>query len=134
MTVIVTALLGLAAQAATPASIEGRWVNPSHSVIIDIAACGTALCGTVQWATAKAKQDASKGTAELVGTQLVTGLEQKGALWEGQLFVPDQNLHVEAKIEAGGDEQLKVSGCAMDGMICDSQMWNRADGPLPAAE
>jgi uncharacterized protein (DUF2147 family) len=131
----IVAFAGLTgAQNAAQPSIEGRWANPSHSVIIDIAACGEALCGTVQWATAQAKQDASKGTDALVGTQLLTGLEQKGAQWQGKLFVPDQKLHVEAKLQPSGGRQLKVSGCAMDGMVCDSELWARADGPLPASD
>ena len=131
----IIALLGLtAAQDAPPTSIEGRWVNPAHSVIIDIAQCGDAKCGTVQWASAQAKHDASKGAPNLVGTQLLTDLQQKGDLWEGRLFVPDQNMRVTAKLQPTGAEQLKVSGCAMDGIVCDSQLWGRAEGPLPAAE
>ena len=134
-TLAVIALLALtAAQEPGSPSIEGRWANPSRSVIIDIAACGNSLCGTVAWASAQARQDAGKGTGALVGTQLLTGLQPKGALWEGELFVPDKNLHVEAKLESAGEEQLKVSGCALDGMVCDSQLWARSTGPLPAAD
>jgi hypothetical protein len=88
-----------AAQAPAPASIEGRWVNPDHSVIIDIAPCSENLCGTVQWANAKAQQDAREHAPHLIGTQLLTDLKPKGAMWEGRLFVPDRNLHVEGRIE-----------------------------------
>ena len=109
-------------------SIEGRWTNPDHSVIVDIAQCETALCGTVQWATEQAQQDARKGTPTLIGTQILTDLQQDGALWKGKLFVPDQNLRAEAKIESDGVE-LKVSGCKLG--ICKSQLWTRAVGPLP---
>lgn len=127
------ALIALAAaQAGSPASIEGRWINPSKSVIIAIAPCGEALCGTVEWATAQAQQDASKGTPKLIGTQLLTDLKAKGATWEGKLFVPDQRLHVEGRLQPEGADQLKVSGCEIG--ICKSQVWSRAEGPLPAAE
>lgn len=126
-------VVGLAAaQGAAQAPVEGRWVNPSNSVIIDVAACGGALCGTVQWASTQAKQDASKGTDSLVGAQLLTDLQQKGDVWEGKLFVPDENLHATAKIEAVSAQQLKVSGCEIG--ICKSQLWTRADGPLPASD
>ncbi len=109
-------------------SIEGRWTNPDRSVIVDVAPCETALCGTVQWATEQAQQDARKGTPTLIGTQILTGLQQEGAIWKGKLFVPDQNLRAEAKIESDG-QQLKVSGCVLG--ICKSQLWVRSDGPLP---
>lgn len=121
-----------AAQAPAPAAIEGRWTNPDHSVIIAIAPCAQALCGTVEWATAEAQKDASKGTPHLIGTQLLTDLAPKGDRWEGKLFVPDQRLHVEARLQAEGAEQLKVSGCEIG--ICKSQTWSRAEGPLPAAQ
>lgn len=127
------ALIALAtAQASPPASIEGRWINPSKTVIIAIAPCGGGLCGTVQWATAQAQQDARKGTPQLIGTQLLTDLKLKGDTWEGKLFVPDQKLHVEGRLQPEGGDQLKVSGCEIG--ICKSQVWARAEGPLPGAQ
>ena len=121
-----------AAQAPAPASIEGRWVNPDHSVIIAIAPCSENLCGTVQWANAKAQQDAREHAPHLIGTQLLTDLKPKGSIWEGRLFVPDRNLHVEGRIQPQSANQLKVSGCEIG--ICKSQVWARAQGPLPASE
>ncbi|HET9459686.1 MAG TPA: DUF2147 domain-containing protein [Sphingomicrobium sp.] len=126
---IIAAIALAAAETASPASIEGRWVNPSKSVIIDIAPCGGAMCGTVAWANAQARQDAKKGTPELIGTQLLKDLQAKGAIWEGKLFVPDQGLHVEAKLQPEGNGELKVSGCEIG--ICKSQVWARAEGALP---
>jgi uncharacterized protein (DUF2147 family) len=119
----------IAAQNATQ-PIEGRWSNPDRSVIIDIAPCGTALCGTVAWASAKAQQDARRGTNQLIGTQLLTNLQHRSATWHGRLFIPDRNMRANAKLRLVGDQQLKVSGCALR-RICRSQTWNRADGPLP---
>jgi uncharacterized protein (DUF2147 family) len=119
------------AQAAPAAAVEGRWINPSKTVIIAIAPCAEALCGTVEWATEQAQQDAKKGTPNLIGTQLLTGLQAKGDIWQGKLFVPDQRLHATAKIAPDGAGQLKVSGCEIG--ICKSQVWTRAEGPLPAA-
>ena len=128
------AMVALAAAMTDPSasSIEGRWTNPDHSVIIDIAPCGGALCGTVAWATAQAQQDSHKNAPHLIGTQLLTGLQDNGGTWEGKLFVPDRNLHVEAKIQSESAGQLKVSGCEIG--ICKSQLWARADGPLPPAQ
>lgn len=120
------------AQVGSPASIEGHWINPDKTVIIAVAPCSEALCGTVVWATAKAQQDARKGTPNLIGTQLLTGLQPAGGEWHGKLFVPDQRLHATGKIAPDGANQLKVSGCEIG--ICKSQVWTRAEGPLPAAQ
>ncbi len=91
------------------------------------------MCGTVSWASAKAQQDARKGTDRLVGTPLLTNLQPRGPGWRGKLFVPDQNMRVAARLQLVG-EQLKVSGCAMGKALCKSQLWTRADGPLPATD
>jgi uncharacterized protein (DUF2147 family) len=122
----------IAAQTPAPPSIEGRWRSPGGNTIMDIAPCGGTRCGTVAWASAKAKNDASKGIDQLIGAQLLTNLQQdaKGR-WHGKLFIPDQNMRVTAKLEAVSGRQLKVSGCAAGRALCKSYLWNRLDGPLP---
>ena len=88
-------------------------------MIIAIGPCGEAQCGVVTWASAEAQADARKGTPELMGTALLTDLKPKGTdKWQGKLFVPDQKLHVEAKLERLSNSQIKVTGCAVGGLIC----------------
>ena len=121
----------MAAALAQEGSIEGRWRSPGGNSIIAIAPCGNELCGTVAWASDRAKQDARKSTDQLVGTQLLTGLqERKPGRWQGKLFIPDRNLRVTAKLQLASPQQLKVSGCAAK-VLCNSQIWNRFEGPLP---
>ena len=123
--------LVMAAALAPDGSIEGRWRSPGGNSIIEIGPCGSALCGTVAWASEKAKADARKATDQLVGTALLTGLqEKKPGRWQGKLFVPDKNMRVTAKLRLVGPQQLKVSGCAAK-VLCNSQVWSRLDGPLP---
>lgn len=121
-------------QAAPPASIEGMWRSPGGNSIIAIAPCGEGLCGTVAWASERAKKDASKTTDRLVGTQLLTNLEQdRKGRWRGKLYIPDKNMRVTAKIARVTDQQLKVSGCAAGKALCKSALWTRVDA-LPPAE
>ncbi|MEO6198692.1 MAG: DUF2147 domain-containing protein [Sphingomicrobium sp.] len=130
----IASLMALAAaQAPSAQAIEGRWINPSKDVIIAIAPCGgDNLCGKVEWATPKAQADARKGIPELIGADLLTGLSAAGDnRWKGRLFVPDQNMRVTAKLAIAGPDQLKVSGCAIGGMLCDSQIWTRAGATNP---
>ena len=117
-------LAATAAQAQEP-SIEGRWRSPGGNSIIDIAPCGSDWCGTVAWASDKAKQDARKATDQLIGTQLLTGLQEtKPGRWQGKLFIPDRNMRVTAKIQLASPQQLKVSGCIV---VCRSQIWTRTE-------
>lgn len=132
---ISTLILAAAAQAATTAAIEGQWRSPGGNSIIAIAPCGPALCGTVVWASAQAKKDAAKTTNQLVGTQLLTGVQPvKDGRWQGRLFIPDKNMRVTAKIALAAPTQLRVSGCLAGKALCRSSTWTRIDGPLPASD
>jgi uncharacterized protein (DUF2147 family) len=128
------ALLALGAQAAPQGSIEGQWRSPGGNSIIGVAPCGKTMCGTVIWASARAKQDARKATDQLIGTSILTGLKQEGGGWLGRLFIPDKNMRVTAKLRLIGDGQMRVAGCALGKSLCKSAVWTRADGPLPPAE
>lgn len=120
----------LSMAAADPSlSIEGLWRSPGGNSIMNISDCGDAPCGTVAWASDKARRDSSKAIPQLVGTTLLTHLEQaKDGSWRGKLFIPDRNLHVTARIRRLSDQELVVSGCAI---ICKSATWTAFAQPLP---
>ena len=125
----------LAAQAATPAPIEGRWRSPGGNSIIDVAPCGDRWCGTVAWASAKAKKDAAKATSQLVGTQLLTDVKPAGeGRWNGRIYIPDKNMRLTAKIQVEPGGQLRVSGCLAGKSLCKAQLWTPVEGALPAQE
>jgi uncharacterized protein (DUF2147 family) len=127
------ALIALAAAAAADMSLDGVWRSPGGNTIMKIAACGDSPCGTVAWASDKARKDSSKATDQLVGTALLTSLQQdKKGRWQGKLFIPDQRMRATAKIERISADQLKVSGCAAGKMLCKTQIWTAFTGPLPS--
>jgi uncharacterized protein (DUF2147 family) len=121
-----TALAAPAAAAQAP--FEGRWTNPKKSVIIEVAPCGSAHCGTVVWATPKTKANARKGgTEQLIGTRLITGLRPDGkGGFKGTGFVPKRNIHAPATIRPSGPNTMIVKGCVL-GLICKEQRWTRVD-------
>lgn len=122
----------LAAQTEPAQSIDGRWINPAKSVIIQIAPCGDKRCGTVEWASAEAQADAHKNAPRLVGSLLLTDLvPQTATQWRGRLFVPDRNIRAGGRITIVGPDQIKVAGCALGGLLCDSQVWNRTSAATP---
>jgi uncharacterized protein (DUF2147 family) len=123
----------LALQAPAPDQpIEGTWRSPGGNTIITIAPCGNGPCGTVAWATEKAKKDAAKTTAQLVGTQLLTNLQKrKDGSWLGKLFIPDRNMRVTAKLQRLSPDSLKVSGCAAGKALCKADIWTAFSASLP---
>src|SRR5690348_516017 len=111
------ALLALtAAQAPQRAPIEGYWKNPIGSAIIEIAPCSAALCGKVVWASARGKREVAKNTANVVGTTVLTGLHERGKRWTGSLYIPDDNIHVAARLQLLNSRQLKLTGCGLMGL------------------
>jgi uncharacterized protein (DUF2147 family) len=107
--------------------LEGRWRNPSGSVIISIRPCNESLCGWVQWASDKAVADARKGgTDPLVGTELLSDIVPRGeGRWGARLFVPDLHKTSKTELRLLGLDQLKVTGCAVGRVVCKSQIWTR---------
>jgi uncharacterized protein (DUF2147 family) len=130
----IPAIIILLALTAARAPIEGQWKNPIGSAIIAIAPCGDVLCGKVVWASARGQREASPSTPHVVGTVVLTGLKPAHDRWIGTLFIPDDNVHVAARLQLLGDRQLKLTGCAVAGLLCRSQIWTRADGPLPSSD
>ena len=115
-------------RATTP--VEGYWKNPIGSAIIQIAPCGDTLCGKVVWASARGQREVAKNTSNVVGTTVLTNLKYARGHWAGSLYVPDDNVHVSAKLQLIGDGRMKLTGCGLMGLICRTQIWTRADGPL----
>lgn len=112
---------------AAQAPVEGLWRNPSGTAIIRIAPCGGMLCGTVAWASERGQREVAAHAPKVVGTTVLTGLRARGDRWHGSLYIPDDNITVSAKLQLVGPRQMKLTGCAIAGLICRSQVWNRVD-------
>lgn len=121
------ALLGAAAAPAQ--GIEGSWRNTRNTVHVKVSRCGDAYCGTVIWANATARADAQKGSGKpLVGSQLLSGLRRDdGANWRGRVYVPDINRHASARVTQVSSDKLRISGCVLAGLICQTRHWHRID-------
>jgi uncharacterized protein (DUF2147 family) len=127
------ALVAAPAEAAQP--IEGLWRNPIGSAIIRVAPCGGVLCGTVVWASARGRAEVAKNTSRVVGTTVLTNVKRAAPnRWTGRLFVPDDNIHVSAKLEFQSYRDLRLTGCGLVGLICRTQIWTRVDEPLPPSD
>lgn len=124
-----------ASQACAAQPIEGLWRNPIGSAIIQVAPCGTVLCGTVIWASARGRAEVAKNTSHVVGTTVLTNVKRAASnRWTGKLYIPDDNIHVSARLELVNNGNLKLTGCGLIGLICRSQIWTRFDESLPAAD
>lgn len=107
--------------ASAQATIEGRWANPHRSVIVNVAPCGSAYCGTVSWAT---ERNRAKGTTP--GTRVLSDLRPAGdGTYRGSAFEPKRQVHGSATVRQLGPDVMIVKGCAVLGLICTEQRWTR---------
>ena len=120
--------LAMPAQGIAKTPLEGHWKNPKGSVIVRVATCGNALCGTVVDASAKAKATARKGgTPQLIGTRILSDVRPAGeGVYKGRAFDPKRNIHAPATIRLNGGSTLLIKGCLVSGIICKEQRWTRA--------
>jgi uncharacterized protein (DUF2147 family) len=107
--------------ATAQSTLEGRWANPHHTVIVNVERCGNAFCGVVSWATAKNRE---RGTTP--GTRVLTDLKPTGdGTYEGRAYEPKRNMHGSATVRQDGPNVMVVTGCALLGLICKEQRWTR---------
>jgi uncharacterized protein (DUF2147 family) len=116
-------------------AIEGYWLHPDGAIIIRVEGCGDAYCGTVTWATRKARLDARSGVDSLVGAQLLSGFRQNShGVWKGQIYIPDQDMRVSGRLQPLDSNRLKLSGCTFGGLLCKTQVWTRSDKAVAKAD
>lgn len=115
------------ATASARQSIEGVWKNRPNTLVVRIAPCGDALCGTVIEATDDAKDSVRKaGAPKLVGTQVLTGFRKSSNdSYSGNVFNPNLNVRAAGTITLVSPTVLLVKGCVFAGLICRQQHWTR---------
>lgn len=113
--------LTVPAAASADPGLEGRWANPHRSVIVNVARCGNAYCGTVSWANANNR---AKGTTP--GTRVLYDLRPVGdGLYKGSAFEPKRDIRGSATVRQVGSNVMIVKGCAILGLVCKEQRWTR---------
>jgi uncharacterized protein (DUF2147 family) len=118
---LVLAACAMPVGASAQSTLEGRWANPHHTVIVNVARCGSAYCGVVSWATAKNR---ARGTTP--GTRVLTDLRPAGdGTYKGSAYEPKRDMHGSATVRQEGPDVMIVTGCALLGLICKEQRWTR---------
>jgi len=118
------AMAAVALGASVPASaqaLEGKWANAKRSVIVHVARCGDAYCGTVSWASARNRQKGAEPGTRVLSELRPTG----GGVYKGKAFEPKRNIHGSATVRQIGPDTMVVKGCAVIGLFCSEQRWTR---------
>lgn len=123
---IIAALAAVAAPASASAqsSIEGRWKN--GPMTIEIAPCGSKLCGTVVKASPNQQAKARRGSGtELIGARLITDIEQTGpGTYKGRVFAADRDMYANGTVRQISERELEVKGCILM-VLCRARTYER---------
>lgn len=131
-------LMGLAV-AAAPApqsgdAVVGRWKTPVHNGIVEIARCGTSICGKIvssdklrtnpNLADAQ-NSDKALRSRRLMNLQILSGFKQQGAGWYGgKIYNAEDGKTYSAEVTMTGNDQLNLRGCVFK-PFCRTQTWTR---------
>jgi len=118
---LVAMSLAVPVNASLSETIEGHWANPHHTVIVNVARCGSAYCGVVSWSNARNHE---KGTVP--GIRVLSDLRPAGdGVYKGDAFEPKRQMHGSATVRQLGPDVMIVKGCALFGLVCSEQRWTR---------
>lgn len=105
----------------------GTWRNPKNSLHVRVAPCSDRLCGTVVWASEKAKRDAAEGMDEpLIGSMIFRDLARdKRGVWRGRVFLPNKGRTFSGSLDMVDRNTMEAKGCVFGGLFCKAQLWTR---------
>ena len=90
--------------------IEGKWKTKDGDTAA-IGGCGGAFCITLK-------------TGEFAGKSIGKMTASGGGSYEGSITKPSNGKTYSGKAKLTGNS-LKLSGCVLGGLICESQTWTR---------
>ncbi|MBC6434862.1 DUF2147 domain-containing protein [Nostoc sp. HG1] len=130
---IFLALLTVGAPAQASEPVTGRWVTQEGDSIVDIAKCGSQVCGRVERllrpviggpATDRNNRDPALRSRPLVGLPILAGFTDRGREWVGTIYDPRSGKTYRSKLSKNADGSLKVQGCIA--VFCQTQRWTSA--------
>ena len=131
----ITAIIGITVAAnAAAASIKGRWTTKEKDSVIEVASCGTAMCGRVSkflrtppgGVDQKDIKNADKNlrSRKIMGMAVLHSLKADGEVWRGTIYDPRNGKSYRSVVYLQKNGNLNVKGCL--GPICQSQVWTPA--------
>jgi uncharacterized protein (DUF2147 family) len=125
------------------AGVTGRWLTQDGKGVIAIAACGSSICGHIDWM--KPLKDAPPGSVPrdkhnpdparrqqpICGLEIIYGFQRDRSAansWvQGAIYDPDSGNIYHANIKLMDPQHLQLRGYVGIPLLGESQIWTRAD-------
>lgn len=120
---------GAAAQNTVP-DVTGVWIDHTGQGAVEIAACGSRVCGRVVWL--KNPNHKSRSGKRICGTQILGDLQrQSNNAWEaGWIYNPEDEERFSAALRLANANTLLVTGYLGIKLLGETFTWKRATTSL----
>ena len=125
------------------ADVEGVWFDQSGRAGVEIAPCGTRLCGYIYWVREviypdgrpvidKLNPDPRRRNKPICGTRILADLAPEGRTWAGgKIYDPEEGENFDVEISLISPNKLNVLGFAGLKIFGETYVWTRAPADLP---
>jgi hypothetical protein len=121
-----TPTAGRAAPGSPPAARAGAAPPASTAAAPD-----TPLCGNIVWTktpggTDDKNPDPAKRSRPVLGLEILLAMKQTGPnKWEGSVYNAENGKIYKAAMSLQSDDELRMEGCIMGGLLCGGETWTR---------
>lgn len=142
LVVVAAGMAPSVARAQASAGFAGLWIDHTGRGAVEIAPCGTALCGRIVWLKEpndKAgkplvdilNEDVGKRGKPICGLQIIGGLKpQTDGSWdEGWIYDPEQGERFDVELRLLAGDVLQVKGYKSLKFLSETFQWKRAKEP-----
>jgi uncharacterized protein (DUF2147 family) len=119
--------------------LTGVWLTEDRSSHVSFQPCGKDDCGTITWLREPIDNETGMPWRDrfnsekplkqrpLIGLAMVTQLGPVGeGLWKGELYNPLHGKTYTGRLQRLGPDRLQLKGCALAGLLCQTEVWTRA--------
>jgi len=123
-------LAGAGAAQGPPADVAGVWIDHTGQGAVEIAACGSRVCGRVVWL--KNPNQKSRSGKRICGAQVLGDLQKRSpTTWEsGWIYNPEDEERFSAALQLANANTLLVTGYLGIKLLGETFTWRRATADL----
>ena len=122
----------LAGDAPPASAIYGDWLTGDHRGVIQITACGAAICGQIvgqDWKPGHQQPVDNHGQVEC-GQWILQATRIEPLLWDGHITDPDDGSRYTASFRLVAADRLALRGYILLPLLGQTQTWTRWSGPI----
>lgn len=122
------------ASAATPDAVIGRWKAPERNAVVEIARCGTQLCGALVDSDGLRanpalrdvnNRDPAQRARPVKGLRMLWGFAWSGSAWTGgSIYNAGDGGTYHGTVTLADPDHLRLKGCVV-WPLCKTQTWTR---------